>query len=89
MSTKTSNALSGLQTTSPRTRLNIFHEIFLDLSGFRYEAFRKSSLGAIKCPCLDRKWLKLAESTAKSELRPSESDTSDLSIQFKRRKRGF
>ena len=35
MSTKISNALSGLQTTSPRTRLNVFHEIFVDLSGFR------------------------------------------------------
>ena len=34
MSTKTSNTSSRSQRTSPGTKLNIFREIFLDLSGF-------------------------------------------------------
>ena len=42
-STKTLNTSSGSQRTSRGTRLNIFQEIFLDLSGFKQLPLRKGS----------------------------------------------
>ena len=59
---------SGSQRSSPGNQMNIFQEIFTDLSGFRYEPLRNSSPGAIECSYLDRKWPKLAQGTPKSKL---------------------